>query len=115
MNRTRNISLNVKCESTISTFTGRYAVPPHIMCILRVRFWAAVGNELCLTAASPMRRAAPRRIVLALIGTPPETTMGRFQQGVANELKLVATPLEAAYLYENSHRGRLAWRLIRKR
>jgi len=40
--------------------------------------------------------------------TPPETTMGRFQQGVANErYALVATPAGAACLNYNSNNVRL--------
>jgi hypothetical protein len=41
--------------------------------------------------------------------TPPETTMGRFQQGAANErYALVAAPAGAAYLNYNSNKGRPA-------
>ena len=39
---------------------------------------------------------------------PPKTTMGRFQQGVANErYALVATPAGAAYLNYNSNNVRI--------
>ena len=44
-----------------------------------------------------------------MIPTSPELTMGRFQQGAANErYALVATPAGAAYLNYNSNNGRLA-------
>ena len=75
------------------------------------------ADQLALKAAPLLATSSPRpasahsrrgaRKLYDL--TPPETTMGRFQQGVANELyELVATPAGAAYLNENSHKGRLA-------
>jgi hypothetical protein len=38
MNRSRNISLYVKCESTVSIFTRGSTVLPYSLCILRERF-----------------------------------------------------------------------------
>ena len=66
-------------------------------------------GRLIAATSSPRPASAHRRSRKLYDLTPPETTMGRFQQGVANErYALVATPAGAAYLNENSHKGRLA-------
>jgi hypothetical protein len=75
------------------------------------------ADQLALKAASLLATSSPRpasarsrRRTRKLYGLKPaETTMGRFQQAVANERSaLVATAAGAAYLRYKSNKGRLA-------